>query len=76
MKTVTVHASTTYEVKIGTGLLNALGSEVKAICKASKACIISDSNVFPLYGSAVVESLRDAEEFLQEIKNIQASLQD
>ena len=60
MKTVTVRASPTYEVKIGTGLLNALGSEVKAICKASKACIISDSNVYPLYGSAAVESLRDA----------------
>ena len=60
MKTVTVRASTTYEVKIGSCILSALGSEVKAICKASKACIISDSNVFPLYGSAAVESLCDA----------------
>ena len=60
MKTVTVSASKTYDVKIGKGLLPHLGSEVNAVCKASKVAIVSDSNVWPLYGSAAEESLRDA----------------
>ena len=57
MRIVTVKASRTYEVKIGNGLLPALGYEVRKVCKANKAAVVSDSNVFPLYGKTVVESL-------------------
>ena len=60
MKTITVQASRTYDVKIGSGLLPSLGTEVRALCKASKAVIVSDSNVFPLHGGAAVKSLEDA----------------
>ena len=60
MKTVVVNASKRYEVQIGSGLLPQLGQRVKAVCKASKACIVSDSNVFPLHGDAAVKSLTDA----------------
>ena len=60
MKTVTVSASKTYDVKIGKGLLVHLGSEVKAVCKAAKVAIVSDSNVWPLYGKAAEESLCSA----------------
>ena len=60
MNTVTVNASTTYEVKIGSGLLPKLGVEVSALGKAGKVCIVSDSNVWPLYGNAAKSSLENA----------------
>ena len=60
MKIIKVNASRSYDVKIGSNLLPTLGAEVAALCKAGKACIISDSNVWPLYGEAAENSLRDA----------------
>jgi len=60
MKTIKVSASKDYFVKIGTGLLPTLGQEIRAVCKAEKAAIISDSNVYPLYGDAAKKSLLDA----------------
>ena len=60
MNTVTVNASTTYEVKISSGLLPKLGAEVSALGKAGKVCIVSDSNVWPLYGHAAKNSLENA----------------
>lgn len=60
MKTVEVHASKKYDVVIGSGLLPQLGQRVKSVCKASKACVVSDSNVFPLHGKAAVDSLMTA----------------
>ena len=60
MKTISVAASVNYDVKIGSHLLPTLGAEVTALCKADKACIVSDTNVWPLYGETVEESLRSA----------------
>ena len=40
MKTIQVAASTNYEVKIGTGLLEILGAECAKVCKAGKAAIV------------------------------------
>ena len=60
MKIIEVNASKHYEVRIGSGLLSTLGESVKAVCKASKAAIVSDSNVFPLHGSSAVEGLKKA----------------
>ena len=57
MKTVKVNTSTEYHVLIGSGLLAALGQQLQAVCKAKKVCIVSDSNVFPLYGKACTASL-------------------
>ena len=53
MKTVTVSTSKSYEIKIGSGLLNTIGQEAVSLGKATKVCIVSDSNVFPLYGQCV-----------------------
>lgn len=58
MKTIEVKASKCYEVIIGSGLLSTLGERVSAVCKAAKAAIVSDSNVFPLHGAAAVDSLQ------------------
>ena len=59
MKTVSVSVSRNYDVIIGAGLLPKLGNYAQALGKARKACIVSDSNVFPRYGNAVKASLTD-----------------
>ena len=60
MKTIHVTASKEYDVKIGSGLIATLGTEVAAICKTGTAAVISDSNVWPLYGEIAVKSLENA----------------
>ncbi len=60
MKTVAVNASRSYEVRIGPGLLSTLGTAAATLGRAEKVCIVSDSNVFPLYGAAAEESLNAA----------------
>ena len=60
MKTIEVNASTKYSVKIGTQLLPALGSEIAQVCPVGTATIVSDSNVWPIYGNIAAESLENA----------------
>lgn len=60
MKIIQVRASKEYAVKIGAGLLRSLGSEAVALCKAKKVALVSDSTVWPLYGSQAAESLKSA----------------
>ena len=61
MKTVTVNASQTYEVKVGRGLLADLGKEIAPrMGKGRAVCLVSDSNVANLYLDAAQESLEDA----------------
>ena len=60
MKIVHVTASKSYDVIIGSGLLSQIGDYVRGLGKATKVCIISDSNVFPLYGATVKERLISA----------------
>lgn len=60
MNIVKVNASIEYEVKIGSGLLSALGSEIAHVTKATSAVIVSDSNVWPLYGQQAQESLKNS----------------
>lgn len=60
MRTVSVNASEQYDVIIGEGQLDRLGSLVASVCYSSKAAVISDTNVWPLYGNVVTESLKSA----------------
>ncbi len=60
MNIVNVSASTAYEVKIGSGLLPTLGAEISKVTNAGIAAIVSDSNVWPLYGEAAQKSLENA----------------
>ena len=57
MNTITVCASKTYDVKIGSNLYAELGSFANRLVKAKKVAIISDSNVWPLHGGTVQASL-------------------
>ncbi len=60
MNVVKVNASTAYEVKISSGLLSSLGTEVASVTKVGIAAIVSDSNVWPLHGKATQKSLENA----------------
>ncbi|MBR4109952.1 MAG: 3-dehydroquinate synthase [Oscillospiraceae bacterium] len=60
MNTVTVSASKEYQVLIGGGLLSSLGKHAAALKAPGKAVIISDSNVWPLYGKVAENSLQNA----------------
>ena len=60
MRTIHVTASKEYDVIIGSNLLPDLGTELSKICKANAVAIISDSNVWPLYGKTAVASLESA----------------
>lgn len=60
MKTITVSASREYQVLIGAGLLSTLGQETAKLNGVRKAAMVSDSQVWPLYGRAAVDSLEQA----------------
>ncbi|MBE6933754.1 MAG: 3-dehydroquinate synthase [Ruminococcaceae bacterium] len=60
MNIIPVNTSTAYEVKIGTSLLSCLGREVAAVTKFGTAVLVSDTNVWPLYGKNAEESLQIA----------------
>ena len=60
MKTVTVNASKAYDIKIGPGLLPTLGEEARLLGKARKIAIVSETNVYPLYGKQAEDSLKAA----------------
>lgn len=57
MKTVELSTSSTYNVLIGAGLLPRLGEETAKVTKGKKAAIISDTNVWPIYGKEAMASL-------------------
>ena len=60
MTFIEVNASKSYNVEIGRGLLPQLGEKVAALGKAKKVCLVSETNVWPLYGAVAEASLRSA----------------
>ena len=60
MKTITVSASRTYDIRIGHGLLATLGEAVRNLGKVEKVFLVSDTLVYPLYGGAAEASLKAA----------------
>ena len=60
MTSIEVNASKAYSVEIGRGLLPQLGEKVAALGKVKKVCIVSESNVWPLYGAGAELSLHSA----------------
>ncbi len=57
MKSVKVEASLCYEVLIEKGLIKRAGEFIRSIHKGETAVIVSESNVYPLYGETVKDSL-------------------
>lgn len=60
MQKVTINASRSYDILIGSGLIRTLGEEARKFAKVKKVCIVSETNVWPLHGEAAEKSLTDA----------------
>ncbi|MGN0075720.1 MAG: 3-dehydroquinate synthase [Parafannyhessea sp.] len=63
MSTDVVKVSTpsrAYDVVVGQGVIDEVGELTRKACGGPAACVISDSNVAPLYANAVAESLQAA----------------
>lgn len=59
MKKLTVNVNDKYDILIEKGLLPQSGRLVKKILNAKKIVLISDTNVYPIYGDTVKKSLED-----------------
>ena len=57
MSIIEVKASRNYNVVIERGLLGRAAQEISAVIKGRRVIVISDSNVFPLYGEALINNL-------------------
>ncbi len=60
MNTIHINASIGYDVHIGCGILSNIGTYLTNITNYGKAVIISDSNVFPFWGQALSNALKEA----------------
>ena len=61
MRTVSIHASRPYAVRIGSGLLPDLGAQLRGLFAAPRSVmVVSDDTVSALYGPAAERSLRGA----------------
>ena len=59
MKRIHINASKSYDVLVGYNLFDNIGEQLfQVLKKTCKIAIISDSNVFPLYGEIVTRSLK------------------
>lgn len=55
-----INNSGSYTVKIGSGLLDTLGEEIRKLGRVNKVCVVSDTNVSTLYGERVRDNLKAA----------------
>lgn len=60
MRTLNVETGRPYEILIDKGLIDNCGEHIKKVSKANKIAVISDTNVFPIYGEKVVNSCKNA----------------
>lgn len=58
MEKIRINTSPTYTVHIGAGLIENAGAAVKELLSSEKVMIVSDENVFGLYGKKLLASLR------------------
>ena len=57
MRKIMIHASTPYEVIIGSGVSAKVGEYLTALGRSGKVMIVSDSHVTPLYAEGVADEL-------------------
>jgi len=58
VKKLRVNVGKGYEILIEKGIINNCGDYIKNISKARKICLVSDTNVYPIYKDTVKESLK------------------
>lgn len=59
MRSLKVNAGKGYEILIEKGILSSCSKYIKKVTVAKKVCIVSDSNVYPLYGDTVKSQLEN-----------------
>jgi len=60
LKRIRIDASKSYTVAVGSGCVAELGRELKAVAETARVMIVSDDNVYPLYGEKVRKVLETA----------------
>ena len=60
MKKLTVNVGKGYDIYIENNILNNAGEYIRSVSRAKKACIVSDSNVYPIYGEVLKKQLENA----------------
>ncbi len=60
MNRIRVEASRSYDILVGRGLLQRCGELAAEVCAPGSVMLVSDSNVYPLFGGAVERSLEGA----------------
>ena len=60
MRIIRVNTGAPYDILIERGLTDKVGELVRELGGANKICVISDSNVAPIYGGRVIKSLENA----------------
>lgn len=60
MKTLNVKSVRSYDIYIERGIISRCGEIIKPLARGGKAMIVSDTNVFPIYGEVVKKSLESA----------------
>lgn len=60
MRKVTINASQKYDVVIGNGILDSVGKNIELLGRAANVCIVTDTNVGPLYKKRVIASLENS----------------
>ena len=58
MQKIAVKGDRGYEILLEKGIVKEAGDYIRKVTKATRAIVISDSNVFPIYGETVLASLR------------------
>ncbi len=59
MKKLRVNVGAGYDIFIEKGLLSSCGEFIKNVTDAKKVCVISDTNIFPIYGDKVCQSIEE-----------------
>lgn len=60
MKKIRVNVGKEYDILIEKGIIASCGEYIKKISNAKKICLISDTNVYPIYKDIVMKSLKES----------------
>ena len=60
MKVITVNASKSYDILVGSGLVDIIGGILTQSFKPCKVAVITDDNVDEIYGESVMQSLEES----------------
>lgn len=60
MTEIDISVSPGYKVRVGQGLLSQCGEHIACTTRAETVAVVSDDNVYPIYGERVIDSLKQS----------------